>query len=54
MPAVVAIRVEAAIVVTTEAGATGMAVVTEMAAVTEMADAGVVEIKSQKVLGFVF
>ena len=27
---------------------------TEMAAVTEMADAGVVVIKSQKVLGFVF
>lgn len=48
MPAVVAIRVEEAAVVTTEAG------VTEMAAVTEMADAGVEEIKSQKVLGFVF
>lgn len=42
MPAVVAIRVEAAVVVMTEAGA------------TEMADAGVVVIKSQKVLGFVF
>lgn len=48
MLAVVAIRVEAAVVVMTEAGAT------EMAAVTEMADAGVVVIKSQKVLGFVF
>jgi len=48
MPAVVAIRGEAAVVVTTEAG------VTEMAAVTEMADAGVVVIKAQKVLGCVF
>ena len=48
MPAVVAIRVEAAVAVMTEA------VATEMAAVTEMADAGVVVIKSQKVLGFVF
>lgn len=48
MPAVVAIRVEAAVMVTTETG------VTEMAAVTEMADAGVVVIKSQKVLGCVF
>lgn len=46
MPAVVAIRVEAAVVVMTEAGAT------EMAVVTEMADAGVVVIKPQKVLGF--
>ena len=40
MPAVVAIRVGAAVLVSTEAG------VTEMAAVTEMEDAGVVVIKS--------
>ena len=54
MPAVVAIRVGAAVLVSTEAGVTEMAAVTEMEAVTEMADAGVVVIKSQKVLDFVF